>query len=347
LLLSPLVVAADPPAGRPAGRRIDFSDAGSNEASTNAVSAPRKLSNLPNLRDDLRGSLDLLKPDSLEGVPVPPPSFRIVIPNKRARDRMDLEKNWAFMKEEEIILGSSKSEDLFDTPASESKNKETRSRLEESYNRLRDRDDYTLPDSAKSKEDDRAASRKRQAAREDARERDDSGPLSRSKDRAQALKEAKGLEPGSDAFNSKSSHDAISDIFHLSNAATPDLFERAGRLKRQVEMKAAILGLPQSQGVSVAEPLDLFNSLDPMLNLGDNSPHLFVNPATDLISSRPSLPAGMESPAASAHSLLDGLPDLKASGDSSFLPAPPKIEPPQRSLTPPVPTFLAPKRAFF
>jgi hypothetical protein len=287
--------------------------------------------------------LDFLRPNSsMQGLPLPPPRYPLLIPTRRAQARWERQKDWMSMTPEELLLGTSTSEEpLHDANRPD---KEKRSWLE-------DRDASYQPGPLKpnaAKEPERPGAR---ARRDQLDASDEEADLSA--DIEQTQKELKkllgtdtvlGPETNRGFFSTAPlASSGFSDIFG-SPSQKPSLLEQAAR-KARLEEYRQMIGAPANPQLSSSPVPGPFESLL-------DSPRRIFNPgALDLNSGplRPAFPQsdgpgwGFGAPAPAAPLL----PQDKFTGQSA-LPAPqPNIQPPQPlHLTPPTPSFVFPKRPF-
>lgn len=93
--------AADPV---PSGRQIEFSDVSDQSLVTNASPMSLEAAARPDLSDTLSKPFSLNSgKSSLEGYMAPPPSGRVVVRSRRAREQADLDRNWAFATPEDLM----------------------------------------------------------------------------------------------------------------------------------------------------------------------------------------------------------------------------------------------------
>jgi len=328
-------VCGAPAGGPPAGRPIEFSVPTNDPFSTNLSRLTPKADRLPELEQSGHGAFDFLRPDSsMQGLPVPPPRYPLVIPTRRAQARWERQKDWMLMTPEELLLGTSTSEE----PLKDAKrpDKEKRSWLE-------DRDTGYQPGPLNpnaAKELERSGARKRWGELDS---RDEADLPAEIKETQKELKKllrdtGPGFFPAAPLVDS-----GFSDIFG-SASQKPSFLDQAAR-KARLEEYRQMIGAPASPQLSSSP---LLNPLDSLLD----SPQGIVNPGAFNLNSGPLRPGFLQTGGlgwqfGAPQPALPGLPQDKLSGQSALPSLQPNIQQPEPlRLAPPPPTFVFPKRPF-
>jgi hypothetical protein len=326
-----------PPGGPPAGRPIEFSGPTNDPFSTNLSRLTRKADSLLQFEQNGHGPFEFLRPDSsMQGLPLPPPRYPLVIPTRRAQARWERQKDWMSMTPEELLLGTSTSEE----PSHDANrpDKEKRSWSDDAGTGYQP---GTLNPNA-AKEPERSGARKRWGEL-DSRDEADLPPDI--KETQQELKKlVRDTDPGFFSTAPPVSS-GFSDIFG-SASQRPSLLDQAAR-KARLEEYRQMIGAPASPQLS-SSPV-----LNPLDSLAD-SPRSIVNPGAVNLNSGPWRPPFMQTETDGLHwrfggltPALPGLPEDKFTGQSALPSLQPNIQQPQPlHLTPPAPTFVFPKRPF-
>src|SRR2546423_12032949 len=96
--------------GKPASRAIDISESATSEVTSNLHQLNGKQNGLKQLEDDLFKPLkkSFSPRNSLERILMTPPArppVEQVVPSKKAKEKMDREKNWVFMSPDDFAAG--------------------------------------------------------------------------------------------------------------------------------------------------------------------------------------------------------------------------------------------------
>jgi len=143
-------------AGKPRNRSINFSEPKSDEVTTNLHQLSAKKDSLKQFEEDLYRSMQTFSgKDSMEAVPLPPRmQGGPVIPNKRAKERLDRHNNAIFLKLEDLAPAPT-AEQIFKIPeyGADGMEKKRKSPIELYYDRLDTKNASALKPS-RSQEDD-------------------------------------------------------------------------------------------------------------------------------------------------------------------------------------------------
>jgi hypothetical protein len=325
--------------------REDKAASPTSEDSASSRPVANQRSGLKDLEERLFKPLKNFSPESsLNGVtaaPLQPPSTPSPIPSRKARELMDRKKNWVFMTPEEFMAGPSQAE-MFKMPEYGPDGQETKklSVLEQFYHNL---DQKPKPPGKKESLNNSdslvrppfGGSLQGKAAV--APEEDPSQPDGLT-DTERTLRKLFHSESGENVNAPNERPSSFSDIFKL-DKFTP--VEKTDAQKARFEEYRRMLQGPAVTSVG-GEMSPAGGLLDDPLKRGANgTPGLTGLPGNDRRSSYDSQ-LGTISPILKPTPLPEAGPRLSNPG--SLTPLLPKIDPPK--VTPPTPTFAAPKRAF-
>jgi hypothetical protein len=258
-------------------------------------------------------------------------------PSKQTKEILERRKNWAFMTPEELVLGRSTLEafDLEGTDKSDESKLLTP--MERYYQRLLNKDSVNSAnqkDSTSGKASLPGKSSLSPLGGPEEQNQDDalSGLPASVRDSQRALRANKEKEK-KEAVSEHHSFGFFTDVFAL---------ERKPSLEEQKQERERLDAYRKSLGLdTIPRPASPFGE---NLDQAKDPYRITVSPA---MMSLPTTPAQAASPAAagSAKGNLFAEPAPKLAGSPSLSPAPPKIDPP-RTVSPPNPTFAAPRRVF-
>jgi len=326
--------------GKPAGRAIDISESATSEVTSNLHQLNVKQNSLKQLEEDLFKPLkkSFSPKSSLDAILVAPqmrPPVEQVVPSKKAREKMEREKNWVFMSPDEFVAGPTM-EEIFNLPEydADGQEKKPRSAVERYYDSMdRKAGGETNNKTAKRDRDD---SRNTAQSRNETKSREDEHPRGDIRENDTAIKRLfeSNLDKGSTAPGG--SHGTFSDIFGLGQTK-PSVEWTKAHNERLDEFKQ-MLGLPSPSAGT--DPLKSLSGMEPIstplksFGGGDSSLSSPLRPGFDF-----------QSPAIKPLPSPAGLPGGTSLGLPSFAPAAaPRFEPPK--VAPPLPNFNTPKRAF-
>lgn len=324
LALGPLAAGSARAGTRPPGRSIEFSGPKSDEVSTNLSQLSKPGDGLHQLEQELRGPFDFLKPStSFDALPVPP--FRyppVIIPNRRALDRQG---DWGALTPEELLLGASSTDDLF-TPK--------RGRSEDTH-RSGERQTGTLkPNPAR---EDEATGARRRPGNPGGHDKAELPPGLQANDPALSRL----LAPGGDAaffFPVTSEHSGPAGAFTFGGERN-GFFDRETHKARMEAFRQALIGLAPAAQPAGGAP---FNPLDSLTESRGGT----VAPRSELLRPGSSRLDRLDAQIGPPQPPPPGVADDKLPGQAGSLTPRPATQPQQPVLTPPVPTFIAPKRPF-
>jgi hypothetical protein len=326
--------------GEPRGRSIEFSEARSDEGTTNLHQLTGKKDGLKQLEEDLYRPLQMLAPQSsLEGVIAAPsrPAAGPLIQNKRVKELLERRKNWVFMSPEDMMAGPTV-DDILKSPHYDAKGQEKKELrpLEQYYQRLTTKRPGGI-NPGQSTGDDLFGPPKNANPRDQLAAHDDSSLPSGLRESAMALKHIVEPETSGDPFARSAAHSSFSDVFGLGDR-TLSKEQLLARDKLLDEQRSLVD--PGWQRPAAASPL---NPLPAFTDAARPS----GTPAAGL-GGLPGVAAhrGLEAQMDITHPLLGpaGLPDVNAQalGLPRSAPGSPTVAPPRMV----APTFTAPKRSF-
>jgi hypothetical protein len=326
--------------GEPRDRSVGFSEARSDEVTTNLHQLTIRKDGLMQLEEDLYRPLQMLAPQSsLEGVVAPPsrPAAGPLIQNKRVMELLERRKNWVFMSPEDLLAGPTVDE-ILKSPrydANGQEKKELRP-MEQFYQRLvTKRPDGINPSQATG--DDLFGPPKTANPRNQPASHDDSDLPSGLRESALALKHLVEPETSGDPLARNAAHSSFSDVFGLGDRTLS---------KEQVLARSKLLDEQRSLVDPGWQRPAAANPLNPVPSLADAA-RPTGTPAAG-VSGLPSVAVhrGLEAQMDVTHPLLGpvGLPDVNAQalGLPRSAPALPTVATPRMV----APTFTAPKRTF-
>jgi hypothetical protein len=327
--------------GKPAGRAIDISEAAISEVTSNLHQLNGKQNGLKQLEEDLFKPLK--KPfsarGSLDAILITPPmrhQSEPVIPSKKAREKMEQQKNWVFMSPDDFAEGPSM-EEIFNIRefGPDGKEREKRSAVERYYDSL-DRKANGETNGNKAANGERYNSQRVPQVREEDKSQERARPKPEVPENESALKRLFESNAEKNQAGPGGSHGTLSDIFGLGETKpsaewTKAHKERLDEFKQMLALPSpsasadSVKSLPAMD--SISKPLKTFGGLDGSFTPPPRSTFDFSSGAIN----PPRSPAGVSD-------------SFGGFGQSSLTPAFPKFEPPK--LAPPLPNFNTPKRAF-
>ena len=329
LVLAAQLQAAGPGAPPP-GKSIKFSssDQGTN---FNQINNSRR-DGMKQLEEELNKSLLPFSRDSLSGSAVPParPIPRVVLPDKRTQEMMERRKNWALLSPDEVLMGPTV-DGLLDQPAFD-KNGQPKKKLSPV-------EEFLYPEKADAKVDGKNSAHSDRDSKEDSDERENADlPESVKQSQRKLQEDLRAFSPAAQP-TAPEGRGNLSDIFGLNpkGSLESDLAEKA----RLEEWKGR-WSLPKPTGGQGGQLGSVFDPARSAPAAMTPAPNLLPDVSSfkrDLgMSGTPSL--GILQP-----SLLDA--SARSYNGYNAMSSPlnlPKPEPPK--LTPPLPTFSAPRRTF-
>jgi hypothetical protein len=345
--LGALAVSNAPGAGPPPpGRPIIFSQpTNANDVLWTNLSRFKPITDaLPQFEQRGQGALDFLSlGSSMEGLPVPPPQY-VVIPNRRLKERLEREKNWASMTPEEILLDNSASvlisasafEDSSEAPRGQEKDKHSRP----DYSSTGRQPGLFSPDSS-GDADGASAFRKRQGQSGSRDEADLPADIKETEKQLREVQKILRADTDSDPFSTvPRASTGFSDFFGSDS-------QKSGRLDQVAHNKAVMEQFKQAIEFPLSPPFSSSLTLNPFASIIGSTPGSDTSKFTPPVRSPFSQSGGLDSRFSALFP-----PPPGASGDAwtsqSWLSAQPGLSQPvqQPALTPPTPTFVFPKRVF-
>jgi hypothetical protein len=346
--LGALAVSNAPAAGPPpVGRRIDFSQPTSpnDVVSTNRSPFKPITDAVPQAEPREEETLDFLSLESsMDGVPAPPPQY-VVIPNRRLKERVERQKNWASMTPEEILLDDSASASS-STPASEDSSKppgrqEKDKHPRPDYSRTSRESGMLSPDPS-GDSDGSSVLRKRQRQ---------SGSVDEADLPADIRENARQLRELQKILRADTDSGPFSTVPRASTGF-PGLFGSEGQkpsaLEQLAHHKALMEQFKQATESPLSPPFSSSLPLDPLESTIGSKPSLDTVKPTPPVRSPFSQSDGLDWRSSALFPSSPGALDDPFTGQS-FAPSaqPGLFQPaPQPALTPPTPTFVFPKRVF-
>jgi hypothetical protein len=327
---------------KPKSRAFEAPEPTSSEVTTNLLQLGAKRDGLKRLEDDLFKPLKTFSPEGpFENPMVSPsrPPLNPIRPDKRTLELIERRKNWVFMNPDEIMAGPSTAE-MFHMPdyGSDGQEKKKLSPLEQFYENLDHHGRNALPRN-REKKDGPPGPNASPGSKEESDSQDDATLPVESTETERALKKLFKVDASHSARRSASSSSSLADVFGLGQAVvTPEEIEAK---KARMDDFKKLLGINPTP----AGPLD---SLNP-LNGGLESTRNLVSPPT--VPS--SLPSVSHQPAATSVQLgtinpfhsPGALPEVSSKAFTLPSTATP-LPKPAPKVTPPIPTFTMPNRAF-
>jgi hypothetical protein len=321
------------------GRSIEFSEPRSAEIITNLNQLTTKKDGLKQLEADLYAPLQTFAPKtSMDGVFDPPQRRHTVsaVQSKRAKELLDRQKNWPFLDPDDLTAGPT-AEQIFNLPEYDADGQEKKKgSVIERYYEKEERKRVAREKAGKSKADELYGESKDSDSKDEIAAKDDPKGSRSLGGRESATGKLFGTEPGSSTASF--GHGTFSDIFGMGEK-TPSV-EDVAKHKAHMEEFRSLLNSGWQP------PASSFNSLG---GIADSA-----KPAFSSSGAFDSLPGSSRREGASSFSGVapafnsaparSAFPDLNARSASSLSPTPTPA--PATRLTPPTPTFTAPRRAF-
>lgn len=345
--LGALSVSNAPGAGPPPpGQKIQFSQpTNANEVLWTNLSRFKPITDsLPQSEERRQGTLDFLSLESsMEGLPVPPPQY-VVVPNRRLKERLERQRNWASMTPEEILLDNSDSTAISTSPLEDSskppagQEKDKRSRPDYS---AADRPPSMVSPQSPAEADGSSALRKRQGRSGSRDEADLPDDIKAIEKQIRDLQKSLRGETGSDPFfAAPQTGAAFFDSFGSDN-------QKSLRLDQAAHNKAVMEQFKQAIESPLSPTFSGSFTVNPFAPLMGSTPPADTLKSAPLARSPFSRSGGLDSLSSALLPPPPGVSDDALTGQSSLSAQPGLSQPVQQpSLTPPAPTFVFPKRVF-
>jgi hypothetical protein len=314
------------------GRSIEFSEPRSAETLTNLNLLTTKKDGLKQLEEDLYRPLETFAPKtSLEGFFDPPEQRRRPVSaaqSKRAKELLERQKNWVFLDPDNQATGLT-AEQIFNLPEYDADGQEKKKlSVFEQYLENQERKRTGKTKSGKTRAENLAGSNKDEASRDDAGNTDDVKGYG---EREQSLKKSFGNEFGNNP--AALGRGTFTDIFGLGEK-TPSAEDAAKHKAYMSEFQSLLNSGWQAPAESfggLADPArttaGTVGALDSLPGLSRRESSSSFSGATPTFNSTP------------ARTTLQDF-NVKSSSLPNVTPAP------ATKVTPPTPTFTAPRRAF-
>ena len=339
--LGGLLVCSAQVGGKQRGRSIEFSAPRSDEVTTNLHQLTSRKDGLKQLEEDLYAPLQSFAPrSSLEGVVAPPPRAPApsAIQSKRVRELLERRKNWVFMTPEDLLAAPTV-EQILKTPeyGADGQEKKNAGTFEGYYQRVTPKRSTRNNPGQLKDEDYFSVTKKSSSGDMSSPGRDDANLPSGVRESADALKTMLQSEESSSPFARGATLNGFSDPFRV-GARTPSKEQILEHKKLMDEYHSLVD--PSWHPPVAANPFNL--------PLGDAAQSA-AKPSSGLpVAFSSTSHKGLDAQMDITHPLLGpaGLPDVNAQalGQSRSASALPKVQ--ETRVTPPAPSFTAPKRAF-
>jgi hypothetical protein len=331
------------------GRAIEFSGPGNDEVATNLYQLTNKKDGLKQLEEELYQPLQSFAPkSSLEGVaaPLPRVPVRSVIQSKRARELLERQREWMFMRPEDLI-GEPTAEGFLQAPKYGPDGTEQRdlSPMERYYLSLAAKRKTTL-NAGQTNDDDLLGTLDRLNQKNQASSFDDSELPGGLKASVEKLRSFLPPTAGGNDFDLSTTASSLADIFGLGRkASSPAQMLQRKKLADEYHSLLDPSWQPSTTGNLAGQP-SLADLLNPLSSLGGASRPVAA-PSTGLGTlPKPATPNPIEAQWNIVNPMLGPapLPDVNAQAVGQTRPPPglPKVETPKVV----APTFTAPKRVF-